>query len=138
MAKTAPPGSYRAALRVGEFDAIAGASLISTLGDSAAYLALSVLVYERPGSSLLASSTFAVAFLPYLIGGTLLSAMVDRFPPKSFLIGVDLIGMALLAVTAIPGVPLPVLFAMLFVIGALAPVRSGTANALIAEILVGP
>jgi len=75
-------GTYRAALRVGEFDAIAGSSLISILGDSAAYLAVTVLVYQRTGSALLSALTFAVAFVPYLIGGTLLSALVDRLPPE--------------------------------------------------------
>ena len=132
-----PPGSYRAALRVGEFDALAGASLISLLGDSAAYLAVTVLVYQRTGSSLLSALTFAIAFVPYLFGGTLLSALTDRLRPKSLLISFDLAGGALVAVTAIPAVPLPAVFAALFVIGTLAPVRSGTAAALIAEILPG-
>jgi hypothetical protein len=134
---TAVPGTYRAALRVVEFDAIAGASLVSILGDSAAYLALTVLVYERTGSSLLSALTFTIGFLPYLIGGTLLSGLVDRFRPKTLLIGIDVIGALLLAITAAPGVPIPVIFMMLFLIGALAPVRSGTASALIAEILTG-
>jgi len=133
----APAGSYRAALRVGEFNAVAGTSLISILGDSAAYLAVTVLVYQRTGSSFLSALTFAVAFVPHLFGGVLLSALVDRFRPKSLLIGIDLIGAALVAVAAISPVPIPMLFAGLFVVGALAPVRSGTAGALIAEILPG-
>ncbi len=136
-ASDAPPGTYRAALRVAEFDAIAGSTFISILGDSAAYLALTVLVYERTGSSLLAALTFSIGFLPYLVGGTMLSALVDRFRPKTLLIGIDLMGALLVGVTAVPGVPLPVLYAMLFAIGAMAPVRSGTANALIAELLTG-
>lgn len=135
---TAPPaGTYRAALQVKEFDAIAAASLISILGDGAAFLAATVLVYERTGSSLLSSLTFAVAFVPYLFGGTLLAALADRIAPKSLLVGFDLAGAALLAVTTIPGVPVVALFAVLFVIGALAPVRSGTAGSLVSEILPG-
>ena len=137
MTSTAPAGSYRAALRVGEFDAVAGTSMISILGDSAAYLAVTVLVYQRTGSSFLSALTFSIAFVPYLFGGVLLSALVDRFRPKSLLIGVDLIGALLVALAAIPAVPIPALFVGLFVIGALAPVRSGTAAALIAEILPG-
>jgi MFS family permease len=137
MTKDAPAGTYRSALRVVEFDALAGTSLISVLGDSAAYLAVTVLVYQRTGSPLLSALTFATAFLPYLLGGTLLSALVDRFRPKTLLVGVDLIGAALVAVAAIPGVPIPALFGGLFLIGALAPVRTGTVAALIAEILPG-
>jgi MFS family permease len=137
VTSSAPAGSYRAALRVGEFNAVAATSLISILGDSAAYLAVTVLVYQRTGSSLLSALTFSVAFVPYLFGGVLLSALVDRFRPKSLLLGIDLLGAVLVALAAIPRVPLPVLFAGLFVIGALAPVRSGTAAAVIAEILPG-
>ena len=137
MSAPTRPGTYRAAFGVPEFNAIAGSSLISILGDGAAYLAATVLVYQRTGSSLLSALTFAVAFLPYLFGGTLLAALVDRLRPKTMLIGFDLVGAGLIAVTAIPGVPIAVLFAVLFVIGSLAPVRSGTSGALVAEILTG-
>ena len=137
MSAPTRPGTYRAALGVPEFNAIAGSSLVSILGDGAAYLAATVLVYQRTGSSLLSALTFAVAFLPYLFGGTLLAALVDRLRPKTMLIGFDLVGAGLIAVTAIPGVPIVVLFAVLFVIGSLAPVRSGTSGALVAEILTG-
>ena len=130
-------GTYRDALRVGEFDAIAGSSLISILGDSAAYLAVTVLVYQRTGSALLSALTFAVAFVPYLIGGTLLSALVDRLHPRALLIGSDLVGAAVIAAIAAPGVPVPFLFVALFVIGSIAPVRSGTAGAIVADVLPG-
>jgi MFS family permease len=137
MASTAPSGSYRAALRVGEFDAICGAFLISILGDSAGYLAVTVLVYQRTNSAFLSALTFAIAFLPYLFGGTLLSALVDRVRPKHLLVGIDLAGAGLIAIAAIPGLPIPVLFGGLFVIGSLAPIRSGAATAIIAEVLPG-
>ena len=137
MSASARPGTYRAALGVPEFGAIAGSSLVSILGDGAAYLAATVLVYQRTGSSLLSSLTFAIAFLPYLFGGTLLAALVDRLRPKALLIGFDLLGAGLIAITAIPGVPIVVLFVVLFVIGSLSPVRSGTAGSLVAEVLAG-
>lgn len=137
MTRTAPPGSYRSALRVPEFDAIAASSLISIMGDSAAYLAATVLVYQRTGSSLLSALTFAIAFVPYLFGGTLLASLVDRLRPKHLLVGFDLIGAGLVAITAIPTVPIPTIFVVLFLIGMLAPVHAGTAGALVAEVLPG-
>jgi MFS family permease len=134
--KTQPPaGSYRSALAVREFDGILLAFLASVLGDSAAYLAVTVLVYERTHSPLLASLTFAVAFAPYLLGGLLLSGLVDRLQPKRLLISFDIAAGALVCVMVIPGVPIAVLFAVLITIGALSPVRSGTSSALVAEIL---
>lgn len=137
MTRTAAPGSYRSALRVPEFDAIAASSLISILGDSAAYLAATVLVYQRTGSPLLSALTFAIAFVPYLFGGTLLASLVDRLRPKALLVGFDLLGAGLVAITAIPTVPVPAIFVVLFAIGMLAPVQAGTAGALVAEVLPG-
>src|SRR3954451_11193417 len=119
MPSDAPPGSYRAAFRVREFDAVAGTLFISVLGDSAAYLAVTVIVYDRTRSPFLSALTFAVAFLPHLFGGVLLSAVVDRFRPRSLLVGIDLIGAALIVLAATVPVPIPALFAGLFVIGSL-------------------
>lgn len=96
-----------------------------------------MLVYQRTGSALLSALTFVAAFAPYLFGGMLLSALVDRLAPKQVLIGCDLLGAALVAVIAIPGVPLPAIYAALLVIGAVAPIRGGSAGALVAEILPG-
>jgi MFS family permease len=137
MTRTMAGGRYRDALRVAEFRALAGSSLVSVLGDSLAYLAVTVLVYQRTASPLLAALTFAVAFVPYLFGGTLLSALVDRIAPRRMLIGCDLVSGALVAVIALPGTPLALVFAALFAVGTLAPVRSGTAGAIVAQILPG-
>ena len=134
---TAPTGTYRSALRIAEFDALIGGSLISILGDSAAFLAVTVLVYQRTGSSLLSALTFAIAFVPYLFGGTMLAALVDRLRPKTLLVSFDLTGAVLVAVIAVPGVPVLAMFVVLFCLGVLAPVRSGASGALLAEILPG-
>ncbi len=134
---TTTGSGYRAALTVGEFRALLGSGLVSFLGDSAAYLAVTVLVYQRTGSPLLSALTFVVAFLPYLVGGTLLSGLVDRLPPRRLLIGADLLGASLVAALALPGVPLVAVFAVLVVLGCAAPVRSGQAGALLAEVLPG-
>jgi len=128
---------YRAALRVGDFRALFLARLISVLGDSAAYLAVTVLVFARTGSSLLASLTFAISFLPYLLGGSLLSASVDRFPTRALLIGTDLGAAALVLVIALPGTAIPVVFGCLFLIGTLAPIRGACLDTLTAELLPG-
>jgi hypothetical protein len=53
--------------------------------------------------------TFAVAFVPYLFGGTLLSALVDWIAPRRMLIGCDLASGALIAMIALPGAPPKVL-----------------------------
>lgn len=120
---------------MGEFRALSGAALISLLGDSAAYLATTVLIYQRTGSPLLAALTFTAAFVPHLLGGTLLAGLVDRLPPRRLLIFADLLGAALVAVVAVPAIPVAAVFAVLLVLGVVAPVRSGQAGALVAVIL---
>jgi hypothetical protein len=37
-----------------------------------------VLVYQQSESVLLSAAAFAVSFLPWIIGGTLLSALAER------------------------------------------------------------
>jgi MFS family permease len=132
-----PQGRYRDALAVPEFRALAGSSLISILGDSVAYLAVTVLIYQRTGSALLSALTFAVAFLPYLFGGVLLSALVDRMAPRRLMMGCDALSGCVVAGIAVGSVPVPVIFGLLFVVGLIAPVRAGSAGALVAEVLPG-
>lgn len=130
-------GSYREALAVGEFRAIALGFLVSILGDSAATLAVTVLTYERTGSSLLASLTWVCAFLPYLIGGTLFAGLIDRITPRAIMAGSDLMGAVLIALIALPGVPIPLIYGVLVIIGLVAPLRAGASSTVVAQILRG-
>jgi MFS family permease len=62
-----------------------------------------VLVYRRTNSPLLSALTFAIGFLPWLLGGPVLSALADRLPRHRVLIAGDTARAVLLAVMAIPG-----------------------------------
>lgn len=135
--KRPPAAGYRAALRVREFRLLAGAALISLLGDTAAFLATTVLVYQRTGSPMLAALVFAAAFVPHLLGGTLLAGLLDRLPPRRMLITADLLGAALVAIVAVPGIPVVAVFGVLVILGIVAPLRSGQAGALVADMLPG-
>lgn len=64
-------GGYRAVFAVREFRAVFAAHLLSLLGVVVSELALTVLVYDLTGSPLLSALTFALGFLPYIVGGTL-------------------------------------------------------------------
>ena len=139
MTTDLPLARYRDVFGLGEFCAMFSAHIVSLLGDVIAAVALTVLVYERTGSPALAAATFSLAFIPYLIGGTLLSAVVDRLPARRVLVGCDVVSAALVAVMAIPAVPIPVLLALLVVLSLIAPVFSGVRNATLAEVLpAGP
>jgi predicted MFS family arabinose efflux permease len=128
---------YRQVLAVGEFRAIFAAHVISFSGDVIAQLALAVLVFERTGSALGSSLTFALGFVPHLFGGTLLSSVADRFPVRRTLIFCDLASAGLVALMALPGLPIPLLLALLLPLGAIAPVFGGARAASLPDVLGG-
>ena len=122
---------------MGEFRPLFGTFLLSAAGDELARVALTVLVYERTSSPLLAALTFAISHLPWLVGGPLLSTLADRLPRHQVLIAADAARAGLVAVMAIPGVPLPVLLGLLFVVGMCAPPFESARAALMADVLDG-
>jgi MFS family permease len=111
------------------------AYIVSTLGSVVAALALTVLVYTRTGSPLLSALTFSLTFLPFLFGGTLLSGLVDRIPPRRLLASCDLLSAALIAVLALPGMPIALLLGLLFCANLFAPLSMGTRAALLPQML---
>ena len=126
---------YRDVLGVAEFRAIFIADIVSMLGNVVAAVALTVLVYQQTRSPALAASVMALSFVPYLVGGVLLGAAVDRLPPRTVLVACDLASAALIGCMVIPGMPLPALLVLLFVTGLLAPVYQGVRSALLPELL---
>ena len=122
---------YGTALRSREFRALLASQLVSVCGTSVAAVALTILVYRRTGSPLLASLTFALGFLPFLLGGGLFSSVVDRVRPRRLVVACDLASAALAAAMAVPTIPVPVLFALLLGIGTLLSLSSGARAALV-------
>lgn len=130
-------GRYLDALRVGEFRAVFASYVISMLGDVIAMVALTVLVYQRTGSSLLAALVFTCAFVPFLLGGTLLSGLVDRIEPRRLLVGADLFSACLVGTMALPGMPTGALLALLVVANLLPALSTGVRSALLLEMMPG-
>ena len=73
--QAAPRVGYRQAVASRQFRALFASQLVSISGTSIAAVALTIVVYQRTASPLLASLTFALGFLPYLLG--------ERAPVKS-------------------------------------------------------
>ena len=126
---------YRDVLGVAEFRAIFIADIVSMLGNVVAAVALTVLVYQQTRSPALAASVMALSFVPYLVGGVLLGAAVDRLPPRTVLVACDLASAALIGCMVIPGMPLPLLLVLLFAAGLLSPVYQGARAAVLPELL---
>lgn len=127
--------SYRDVFGLREFSVIFAANIVSMLGTVVAAVALTVLVYEQTRSPALAASVMALSFLPYLIGGTLLGAAVDRLPARRALVACDLASAAVVAIMVAPGVPVAGLLVLLFANGLISPVYQGVRAAVLPEIL---
>lgn len=132
--RTRAPG-WTDLLRTAEFRPVLAAHLLSLLGVVVSEVALSVLVYGLTGSPFLSALTFALGFLPYLFGGTLLAGIADRHPPRRVLVLCDLLCAACAAVMALPATPVPGLLLLRIVLAAVAPVFAGTRMATLADIL---
>src|SRR5215475_9177289 len=120
-----PRVGYGDALRSHEFKALFASQAVTIAGTSVAAVALAVLVYDRTGSAFLSSLTFALGFLPYVLGGGLLSGVVDRVRPRRLSNACAAGSTAVAAVMAVPAVPVAVLLAMLFVLGTLSAIAAG-------------
>jgi MFS family permease len=129
--------TFREVFAVGEFRPLFGTFLLSTAGDELARVALTVLVYQRTSSPLLSALTFAIGYLPWLLGGPLLSTLADRLPRHRVLIVTDVVRAVLLVVMSIPGMPLPVMLALLFLVSLGAPPFESARSALMADVLDG-
>jgi MFS family permease len=101
---------------VAEFRSLWIAQILSVAGDQLARVALTLLVYDRTRSALLAAVTFAASIVPSFVGGIALSGLADRLPRRQVLIVCDLIRIVLVAAMTLPGVPTAVLVALLFLV----------------------
>ena len=105
--------TYREVLAVREYAALYAAQITSLLGDQAARVAMSMLVLNRSESPLLAALAFAVSYLPWIVGGPILSPLADRRPRREVMVRCDLVRAVAVACMALPGMPLWLLFALL-------------------------
>lgn len=96
-----------------------------------------MLVYQRTDSPLLSAVTFAISYLPWLLGGPLLSTLADRFPRHRVLISTDAARALLVTGMAVPGTPLPLLLGLLFVVAVCGPPFESARSALMADVLDG-
>lgn len=103
-------------------------------GHTLQIMALSVLVFRETNSPLLGAITFGIAFLPQLLGGTLLGSLTDRVSPRTLI----LTGYAAecASATCLALVPMSVgaRLGLVAAVGLLMPLYLGASNRLLADI----
>lgn len=129
--------TFREVFAVGEFRALWSAHTLSIAGDQLARVALSLLVFDRTGSAALTALTYALTFLPDLIGGPLLSGFADRYRRRELMMVTDVARAALVGLMAIPGMPLLVLIILLVIVQLLASPFNAARAAVLPSILDG-
>lgn len=111
------------------------AHAVSMVGTLAAEVALSILIYQRTGSALWSALVLVCSFLPYAVGGTILSSLADRFRPRRVLVCCDLLSAACIAAMLIPGLPTLALLGLLLITGFVAPLFQGARAASLSHLL---
>jgi MFS family permease len=135
--------TFRDVFAVAEFRALWLAQLLSLAGDQLARLAMTVLVYDRTHSPFWTAVTYAVTFLPWVIGGLALSGLADRLPRREVMVACDVLRMVLVALMALvslkapPSVALWIMVLLLFIVTLLDSPFKSARSALVADILSG-
>jgi MFS family permease len=140
MTVTAPPGqqaTYRQVLAEPQFRLLFLTRSLAIGADTLRTVALSMLIFAATGSPLLAAVTYGIAFLPQVIGGTLLGALADRARPRPLIAAGYCLEAGTAAALALARLPVGASLALVAAIATLTPVFAGASNRLIAEALSG-
>lgn len=137
MAEATHRATYRGLFAIAEFRVLWLAQVTSVAGDQLARVALTVLVYDRTHSALLAALTYVASIVPLFAGGVLLSGIADRLPRRAVMISCDLARAVLVAVMVIPGMPLAALIVLLAAVTLLGAPFQSARTAMLPDILPG-
>jgi MFS family permease len=132
-----PRATYRQVFAVREFRVLWSSVILSTAGDRLALVALTLLVFDRTRSPLLAAAVYAVGYVPWVIGGLFLAELADRYPRRTVMVICDASRAVLVAIMVLPHVPIGVLVALLFAATMFAPPFDSAKASITPDILAG-
>jgi Major Facilitator Superfamily len=133
----APRPSYRSVFAVPEFRALWLSYVLSAGGDRLALVAMTLLVYARSKSPLLAAVTFASGFVPYLLGAFFLSGLADRLPRRAVMVACDVSRALLVVLMLAPRMSLAALIALLYLVTVIQPPFDAARSAIARDIMDG-
>lgn len=128
--------TYRELFAVPEFTPLFLTGTLKAAASTMSGLALGTLVYAATGSPLLSALSMFGPSLAHVIGATMLLSAADRLPPRAALCGLALLFALGTATQAVPGLPVPAVFAILLLLGTTASLGGGVSYGLLNEILV--
>lgn len=129
--------TFRSILGNREYRYLLSANVFSWIGDYLSRAAVTVLVLQSSGSVALSAASFALSYLPWLVGGPLLATIAERLPFRSTMVVCDLLRMLLIGLVALPGMPLWGMFALLLGTAMANPPFQAARSALLPQVLTG-
>ena len=127
--------TFREVFAVGEFRVLWIAQVQSRIGDQFARVALALLVFDRTSSAALTAFVYALTLLPPLLTAPLLAGLADRYSRRTVMVVVELLRAVLIAVMAIPELPLPVVVVLVFAATCPQPLFSAARTATLPRVL---
>src|SRR4051794_34503689 len=127
--------TFRDVLANREFRALYVAQALSVIGDQLAGIAVAALVFALSHSALLTAASFAVSYLPWVIGGPLLSGYADRLRRRNVMIFCDLARGALVLALTIPHLPIAALLTLVTLVALLEPPFSASRASMLPDVV---
>jgi MFS family permease len=129
--------TFREIFAVKEFRAVYLSTTLSWIGDFLAKAAVTALVFRQTNSAAITAVTFAISFLPWAVGGPLLAALAERYPHRTTMVVCDVLRAVLIALVALPHLPVPAMLLLLFLTALFTPPFEAARSAMMPRILPG-
>ena len=127
--------TYRQVFATREFRYLFLSHGVSMLGDQALRVGLALYVYRDTRSPLLTAFAYSLTFLPWVVAGPLLTGFADRLPRRTVLTIGNLARTVVIGLLILPGLPLAVILALVFVAEMMSPPIDAASFAVLPEIL---
>jgi MFS family permease len=129
--------TYTEVFAIGEYRALFAGTQLSWIGLYMARAVVMVVVFVETNSIAMAAAAFALSYAPWILGGPLLATLAERLPYRSVMWVSDLLRAVLVALVALPGMPLPWMLLLVFTVAMLSPPAQAARSATMPLVLTG-
>lgn len=129
--------TFREVFGIAEYRALFASTQLAWIGEYMVKAAVMALVFDQTGSVTASAGAFAISYVPWLVGGPFLATLAERYRYKQVIVTCDVLRAGLVALVAVPGMPLPVMLLLVFTVALLAPPGQAARSALLPLVLTG-